>query len=60
MRMATWIIQKADRDRTAAYSALERSQTVGIDGDHNVFGDGAVVIKSTPGHTPGHQSFHCS
>ena len=25
-------------------------------GDHDVFGDGSVVIFSTPGHTPGHQS----
>jgi len=25
-----------------------------IDGAHDVFGDGTVVIKSTPGHTPGH------
>jgi glyoxylase-like metal-dependent hydrolase (beta-lactamase superfamily II) len=25
-------------------------------GDHDVFGDGSVVILSTPGHTPGHQS----
>ena len=25
-------------------------------GDHDVFGDGSVVIKPTPGHTPGHQS----
>jgi N-acyl homoserine lactone hydrolase len=24
--------------------------------DYDVFGDGTVVIKSTPGHTPGHQS----
>jgi N-acyl homoserine lactone hydrolase len=24
--------------------------------DHDVFGDGTVVIKSSPGHTPGHQS----
>ena len=61
---ATWIVQKAERDavdftnpeRTPAYSALEQSQTIVIDGDHDVFGDGMVVIKSTPGHTPGHQS----
>ena len=25
-------------------------------GDRDVFGDGTVVILSTPGHTPGHQS----
>jgi glyoxylase-like metal-dependent hydrolase (beta-lactamase superfamily II) len=23
-------------------------------GDHDVFGDGTVVIKPSPGHTPGH------
>jgi glyoxylase-like metal-dependent hydrolase (beta-lactamase superfamily II) len=27
-----------------------------LNGDRDVFGDGSVVIKSTPGHTPGHQS----
>ena len=61
---ATWIVQKADREavdfsdreRTAAYSALEQSQALVIDGDHDLFGDGTVVIKWTPGHTPGHQS----
>jgi len=27
-----------------------------LEGDRDVFGDGSVVILSTPGHTPGHQS----
>jgi N-acyl homoserine lactone hydrolase len=27
-----------------------------IDGDSDVFGDGSVILVSTPGHTPGHQS----
>jgi glyoxylase-like metal-dependent hydrolase (beta-lactamase superfamily II) len=27
-----------------------------LDGDRDVFGDGSVVILSTPGHTPGHAS----
>lgn len=27
-----------------------------IAGDHDVFGDGSVVIKAMPGHTPGHQA----
>jgi N-acyl homoserine lactone hydrolase len=27
-----------------------------IDGDYDVFGDGSLVLLSTPGHTPGHQS----
>jgi len=26
-----------------------------IDGDFDVFGDGAVTLKAAPGHTPGHQ-----
>jgi N-acyl homoserine lactone hydrolase len=66
---ATWLVQKAERavmfpptppanPSTASqrYSALENSKTILLDGDHDVFGDGAVVIISTPGHTPGHQS----
>ena len=27
-----------------------------IEGDYDVFGDGSVMIISTPGHTPGHQA----
>lgn len=27
-----------------------------VDGEHDVFGDGSVVLLPTPGHTPGHQS----
>ena len=27
-----------------------------LEGDHDVFGDGNVVVIATPGHTPGHQS----
>jgi glyoxylase-like metal-dependent hydrolase (beta-lactamase superfamily II) len=27
-----------------------------LDGDTDVFGDGSVILISTPGHTPGHQS----
>jgi N-acyl homoserine lactone hydrolase len=27
-----------------------------LEGDHDVFGDGSVMIISTPGHTPGHQA----
>ena len=39
------------------YAELEHSETIVIEGDddHDVFGDGQVVIVSTPGHTPGHQ-----
>jgi len=27
-----------------------------IDGEHDVFGDGSIVLPPTYGHTPGHQS----
>ncbi|MBN8964650.1 MAG: N-acyl homoserine lactonase family protein [Rhizobiales bacterium] len=27
-----------------------------LEGDHDVFGDGSIVLIATPGHTPGHQS----
>jgi len=63
---ATWLVRKVERDRMfsdtpiprsdpANYSELKTSKTIVIDKDeHDVFGDGTVVIKSTPGHTPGH------
>ena len=38
------------------FSELKAAKTILIDrDDYDVFGDGTVVIKSTPGHTPGHQ-----
>lgn len=41
----------------AYFGLLEKSKTTLLHGeDHDVFGDGTVVIKFTPGHTPGHQS----
>ena len=65
---STWIVDaderayafrpaaRADAKGFAAYSALETSKTVLIEGDatHDVFGDGSVTIHQTPGHTPGH------
>jgi N-acyl homoserine lactone hydrolase len=67
---STWIVQKGDRDPIIAprpagsrvpdpkfFEGLADSKTVVLKGeDHDVFGDGTVVLKSTPGHTPGHQS----
>jgi glyoxylase-like metal-dependent hydrolase (beta-lactamase superfamily II) len=64
---STLLIQRAeyefmfsDRARQQAnfanYSALEHSKKVLLDGDHDLFGDGTVMLLSTPGHTPGHQS----
>jgi glyoxylase-like metal-dependent hydrolase (beta-lactamase superfamily II) len=44
---------------TKYFEGLENSKTVLLNGeDHDVFGDGSVVVKSTPGHTPGHQSLY--
>jgi glyoxylase-like metal-dependent hydrolase (beta-lactamase superfamily II) len=40
----------------ADFEKLHDAKIIKLNGDHDVFGDGSVVIKSTPGHTPGHQS----
>jgi glyoxylase-like metal-dependent hydrolase (beta-lactamase superfamily II) len=40
----------------ANYAKLRENPTTKLNGDHDVFGDGAVTILSSPGHTPGHQS----
>jgi len=65
---ATWIVRKVERDamfapvlpnkqmNPANYSALKHSKTILIPtDDYDVFGDGTVVMKLAPGHTPGHQ-----
>ena len=64
---SVWLVRKSERDimfstppptRTIPgnYSALARSKTILLDKeDHDVFGDGKVVLKFSPGHTPGHQ-----
>jgi glyoxylase-like metal-dependent hydrolase (beta-lactamase superfamily II) len=38
-----------------SYAALNRDRIEIVDGDHDLFGDGTVVLRSLPGHTPGHQ-----
>ena len=64
---ATWLVRQAEREamfaekspgttQPSTYSALRNSNTLILENDeHDVFGDGTVVIKSAPGHTPGHQ-----
>src|SRR5262245_59330933 len=64
---AIWIVQKAERDfmfsdkpqgiiQPAQYSALRNAKIELLnDTDYDVFRDGTVVVKSAPGHTPGHQ-----
>lgn len=39
----------------ANFEKLRSSKALKLNGDHDVFGDGSVTIKSAPGHTPGHQ-----
>ena len=39
----------------ADFDRLKGAKLVRLKGDHDVFGDGNVLIKSAPGHTPGHQ-----
>ena len=65
---STWLVEQAERDimfsdkpapvRTEKnFSALKDSKTTILPAtsDYDVFGDGTVIIKPTPGHTPGHQ-----
>ncbi|MBI3503723.1 MAG: N-acyl homoserine lactonase family protein [Proteobacteria bacterium] len=54
------LIQRAEYDwafgpgRTAPFPASANARK--LDGDLDVFGDGSIVMFTTPGHTPGHQS----
>ena len=40
----------------SSYASLRNNPVKQLQGDHDVFGDGTVVIKRTLGHTPGHQA----
>jgi len=64
---ATWLVRQEERDamfaekppgvtQPSTYATLRNSKMFIIKSDeYDVFGDGTVVIKSAPGHTPGHQ-----
>jgi glyoxylase-like metal-dependent hydrolase (beta-lactamase superfamily II) len=64
---ATWLVRQIERDAMFAeklagtvtpltYASLKNSRTTIVDQDeHDVFGDGAVILKVAAGHTPGHQ-----
>jgi len=64
---STWIVQRAEYDAmfgtqefairdASSYDKLRDSKRILLENaDHDVFGDGTVVIKTAPGHTPGHQ-----
>lgn len=65
---ARWIAQKGEHDamfgddpgsfgfRSELYASLRENPVTVVEGDHDIFGDGAVRLVSTPGHTPGHSS----
>lgn len=67
---ATWLVRQAERDamfaerppgviQPSTYAALRNSTTrILASEDYDVFGDGTVIIKAAPGHTPGHQVLH--
>jgi N-acyl homoserine lactone hydrolase len=64
---STWIVQQADFDAMfgaaelairspESYQALRDARRIVLNNaDLDVFGDGTVVVKTAPGHTPGHQ-----
>ncbi len=64
---ATWLVQDVEYDMITSdeirnsenaglYEAIKSLKNVKkLNGDFDVFGDGSVIIKSMPGHTPGHQ-----
>ncbi len=65
---STWLVEQPERDimfsdkpapvRTEKnFSALKDAKTkiLPATSDYDVFGDGTVIIKPAPGHTPGHQ-----
>lgn len=64
---ATWLARQVERDtmfaekapgvtQPSSYAALKNSKTVIIRSEeHDVFGDGTVIMKLAAGHTPGHQ-----
>lgn len=64
---ATWLVREIERDlmfaadppggtRPTTYASLRGSRTIFLTADeYDVFGDGSVVLKLTPGHTEAHQ-----
>lgn len=63
---ATWLVQQPEYEfatgeaikGNAFYMPATFSELTNVEklnGDKDIFGDGTVIIKSMPGHTPGHQ-----
>jgi N-acyl homoserine lactone hydrolase len=67
---ATWLVRQIERDimfgaeapgaaRPATYTKLRDSKTAIVTAEeHDVFGDGTVIIKHAPGHSEGHQMLY--
>jgi glyoxylase-like metal-dependent hydrolase (beta-lactamase superfamily II) len=67
---ATWLVREVERNimlgteapgaaRPATYTKLANSKTVIVSAEeHDVFGDGTVIIKHAPGHSEGHQMLY--
>jgi len=64
---STWLMQKAEFDISHSKDAINygykpqdyvntKAKIKKLAGDFDVFGDGSVIIISTPGHSVGHQS----
>ena len=65
MQEATWIVQENEYNSVVGDSAVARNPVLEtlkevkkLNGDHDVFGDGTVIIKYMPGHTVGHQALY--
>ena len=63
---STWLTRAAERDfmwaennprvNPSFYTTLKNGKTMVVDKDeYDVFGDGSVIMKAAPGHTPAHQ-----
>jgi N-acyl homoserine lactone hydrolase len=67
---ATWLVAPVEREamfvekpagsvRPATYARMRTSRSVAVTAqEHDVFGDGAVLLKQAPGHTPGHLALY--
>ena len=54
---AEWAYARAGGDRNYHLPEFDLGQpTMKVRGEHDLFGDGSVVLFPTSGHTPGHQS----
>ena len=56
VQRAELALARTERNRYNAKDWDHPLEYVEIEGEHDVFGDGSVVLLPTPGHTAGHQS----